>query len=327
VAETTVAEFARRPPPDLAREVRRLCDLKRAVILAHNYQVAEVQEVADHLGDSLQLAELARATDAELIVLCGVRFMAETAKLLNPDRKVIIPSLAAGCPMADTISAEDLRAFKAQHPGLPVVCYVNTTAEVKAGSDVCCTSANAVDVVAAVPGDTVLFVPDRNLAAYAAAKTGKHVIAWEGHCYVHSMFVREDVELARAEHPGVPVVVHPECAPDVIGAADFVVSTSGMVRLAKEHDRLVIGTEVGLIDLLNREHPSKQFFPLSAFATCRGMKATNLPRLAWALTEERYEVSVPADVIDGARRALERMLELTGGRGRPGAVPETRRRG
>jgi len=308
---STLAEFAAMPRAELVRSVLRLKAEKRAVVLAHNYQTAEVQEVADHLGDSLRLAQLAAETDADLIVLCGVRFMAETAKILNAGRKVIIPSLAAGCPMADTISVAGLRAFKSAHPGLPVVCYVNTTAEVKAESDVCCTSANAVEIAAAIPGDRLLFVPDRNLAAYVAAKTGKTVIPWEGHCYVHSMFVPEDVVLARAEHPGVPVVVHPECPPEVTRAADFVASTGGMAKLALEHDRLIVGTEVGLIDRLNREHPSKRFYPLSAFATCRGMKATDLPRLVWALTEEQYEVTVPEGVLAAARRSLDRMLALT----------------
>lgn len=302
----------------LQSEVRRLKAEKRALVLAHNYQVGEVQEVADHLGDSLTLARLAAGTDARLIVLCGVRFMAESAKILNPDRRVVIPSLTAGCPMADMITVEQLREFKAAHPGVPVVCYVNTSADVKAESDVCCTSSNAVAIVNAIDADRVLFVPDRNLASYVASKTAKTVIPWHGHCYVHNLFAPEDVALAREQYPGVPVVVHPECPPDVIAAADFVASTDGMVKLAAEYDELIVGTEIGLVDMLNRLNPAKRFHPLSPFAVCRNMKEITLARLVWSLTEERHEIVVPPGVLAGARRALTRMLELSGGGGAAG---------
>jgi len=303
--------YAAMPVEELTRRVRELKAEKRAVILGHNYQVPDVQVVSDYLGDSLQLAQLATRTDAELIVLCGVRFMAESAKILNPARRVIIPSLDAGCPMADMATAEEVVALKQQHPGVPVVTYVNTSAEVKAVSDVCCTSSNAVRIVEAVEGDTVIFVPDRNLGSYVASKTGKDIILWEGHCYVHNMFVPEDVELARGEHPGVPVVVHPESPPDVVARAEFVASTGGMMKLAREHDELIVGTEIGLVERMNREFPEKHFYPLSAFAVCRNMKMTDLPRLAWALEHEEYEVTVPENVRVGAERALARMLELS----------------
>ncbi len=303
-------------------EVRRLKADKGALILAHNYQVGEVQAVADHLGDSLKLARLAARTDARLIVLCGVRFMAESAKVLNPDRKVVLPSLTAGCPMADMITVEELRAFKAAHPGAPVVCYVNTSADVKAESDVCCTSSNAVAVVNALDADRVLFVPDRNLASYVASKTTKTVIPWNGYCYVHNLFTPEDVALARAEHPGVPVVVHPECTPEVVAAADFVASTDGMVRLAALHDELVVGTEIGLVDMLQRENPAKRFHELSPYAVCRNMKETTLARLAWSLTEERHEITVPRGRARGrgaGAQAHARALRRGGsGRTRPG---------
>jgi quinolinate synthase len=326
MVETELAKLEAMPREHLQSEVRRLTTEKRALILAHNYQVREVQEVADHLGDSLKLAREAARTDARLIVLCGVRFMAESAKILNPDRKVVIPSLTAGCPMADMITVEELREFKRAHPGAPVVCYVNTSADVKAESDVCCTSSNAVAIVNALDADRVLFVPDRNLASYVASKTTKTVIPWRGHCYVHNLFVPEDVALARVQHPGVPVVVHPECPPEVVAAADFVASTDGMVKLAAEHDELVVGTEIGLVDMLNRMNPAKRFHELSPFAVCRSMKEITLPRLVWSLAEERHEIVVPPDILAGARRALRRMLELSGeegpaGRPGPGASP------
>jgi quinolinate synthase len=321
MSEAELARLEAMPREDLQSEVRRLKVEKRALVLAHNYQVGEVQEVADHLGDSLKLARLAAGTDARLIVLCGVRFMAESAKVLNPGRKVVLPSLTAGCPMADMITVEQLREFKAAHPGAPVVCYVNTSADVKAESDVCCTSSNAVAVVNAIDADRVLFVPDRNLAAYVASKTAKTVIPWRGHCYVHNQFVPEDVALAREQHPGVRVVVHPECPPEVIAAADFVASTDGMTTLAAEHDELVVGTEIGLVDMLNRLNPTKRFHYLSPFAICRNMKEITLPRLVWSLAEEQHEITVAPNVLAGAQRALRRMLELSGETrgGRPGS--------
>ncbi|MBM3307164.1 MAG: quinolinate synthase NadA [Candidatus Eisenbacteria bacterium] len=318
-----LGEFAGLSREELQSEVRRLKAERGAIVLAHNYQVREVQEVADRLGDSLKLAREAVRTDARLIVLCGVMFMAESAKILNPDRKVIIPALTAGCPMADMITVEQLRGFKAAHPGVPVVCYVNTSAAVKAESDVCCTSSNAVTVVNALDAEAVLFVPDRNLAAYVASKTDKTVIPWRGHCYVHNQFTPEDVELARREHPGVPIVVHPECPPEVVEAADHVASTDGMVRLAATRDELVVGTEIGLIDMLNRVNPSKRFHALSPFAVCRNMKETTLPKLVLALEREQHEVVVPAGVLEGAGGALRRMLELSGEERAGGAVPGT----
>jgi quinolinate synthase len=235
--------------------------------------------------------------------------MAESAKILNPSKKVILPSLSAGCPMADMITAEELRGFKAEHPGAPVVCYVNTSAAVKAESDVCCTSSNAVRVTESLDADEILFVPDRNLAAYVASQTDKTIIPWDGYCHVHNMFVTEDVVIATAAHPESPVVVHPECPPDVIEMADFVASTGGMVNLAAEHDSLIVGTEIGLIDRLRRDHPGKRFYPLSPFAVCRNMKMIDLPRVVWALDNEEHEITVADDVRIRAQSALARMLE------------------
>jgi quinolinate synthase len=305
----TFEEYARLPEPELMARCEELRRARNAVLLVHNYQVPAVQRVADHLGDSLVLARLGAESDADLIVLCGVHFMAETAKILNPSTKVVLPSLKAGCPMADMISVEQLRAFKAEHPGAPVVCYVNTSAAVKAESDVCCTSSNAVRVVESLGADEILFVPDKNLGAYVASQTGLNVIPWDGFCYVHNMFTPEDVVLATSAHPDALVVVHPECPPEVIEMADHVASTEGMVRLAEEHDSLIIGTEIGLVERLKREFPGKRFYPLSPFAVCRNMKMIDLPRVVWSLDNEQHEIEVPGNVIDGARRALERMLE------------------
>ena len=302
-------EYARMSEPALVARCEELKRARNAVILGHNYQVDAVQRVSDSVGDSLVLAQLGADSDAELIVLCGVLFMAESAKILNPAKKVILPSLSAGCPMADMITAEELRAFKAEHPGAPVVCYVNTSAAVKAESDVCCTSSNAVRVTESLDADEVLFVPDRNLAAYVASQTDKTIIPWDGYCYVHNMFVPEDVVVATAAHPESPIVVHPECPPDVISMADFVASTEGMVNLAAEHDSLIVGTEIGLIDRLKRDHPGKRFYPLSPFAVCRNMKMIDLPGVVWALDNEEHEIVVSDDVRVRAQSALARMLE------------------
>jgi len=302
-------EYARMTEPELIARCEELKKVRNAVVLGHNYQVESVQLVSDHLGDSLVLARIGAESDADLIVLCGVHFMAESAKILNPEAKVVLPSLSAGCPMADMITAEQLRGFKAQHPGAPVVCYVNTSAAVKAESDVCCTSSNAVRVVESLDADEILFVPDRNLGAYVASQTGKNVVPWDGFCYVHNMFVPEDVVVATAAHPGAPVVVHPECPPNIIDMADFVASTEGMVKLAEEHDSLIVGTEIGLVERLKRDFPGKSFYPLSPFAVCRNMKMIDLPQVVWSLDNEEHVIEVPADVLDGARRSLERMLE------------------
>lgn len=296
---------------ELRARIEALKRDKGAVILGHNYQIGEVQAVSDFLGDSLRLAELATEVEARIIVLCGVHFMAESAKILNPGKKVLLPSKDAGCPMADMVTPEELVTFKERFPDAAVVAYVNTSAAVKAESDVCVTSSNAVEVVRALRAERIIFVPDKNLAAYVASKVDKEIIPWEGHCYVHHMFLPEDVALARGEHPGVKVVVHPECPPEVIAGADFVASTGGMMRLAAEHDELIVGTEVGLVERMNREYPDKRFYPLSAFAVCRNMKMTDLPRVAWALDNEQYEIEVPETIRARAERALSRMLDLS----------------
>jgi quinolinate synthase len=293
----------------------RLDELKRrrnAVILAHNYQVPEVQDAADFVGDSLELSRKAAGLEASTIVFCGVHFMAETAAVLAPGKTVLLPEFEAGCPMADMINGRELAAWKARYPGLPVVCYVNTSAEVKAESDVCCTSSNAVAVVNSLASDRVLFVPDKNLAAYVARETGKTLIAWDGYCYVHNRFTPRDVDEARARHPEAEVWVHPECPLDVIERADKVLSTGKMVLEARTTSRreVVIGTEKGIIYRLAKENPAVRFYPARETALCAHMKMTTLDKVLRALETGTFKVEVPADVADRARGAIQAMLEI-----------------
>ena len=303
-------------PADELREriLRRKAELD-AVILGHNYQRVEIQDVSDFIGDSLGLSQEAAETDADVIVFCGVHFMAETAKVLSPGKTVLMPDPRAGCPMADFVTVDALRRLKAEHPDAAVVAYVNSTAEVKALSDVCCTSSNAVRVVESIPsGRPIIFVPDKNLAAYVQEKTGRDdIIAWEGYCYVHDDMVLDELERARAAHPRAKVVVHPEARRELLERADFVTSTSGMVDLAEEHDALIIGTERGLVDRLRQRFPHKTLVPLSGAAICGNMKLNTLAKLAWSLDHGRHEVVLEEGVRAGAERALRRMLDLSGG--------------
>ncbi len=300
---------------DLHARVRELRDERDAVILAHNYQLGEVQDVADFLGDSLDLSRRAAETDAKVIVFCGVRFMAETAAILAPDRVVLLPEPRAGCPMADMIDAESLRAEKARHPGAAVVCYVNTSAEVKAESDVCCTSANAAEVVSRFPADReILFVPDRNLGRNVQLATGRErMVLWPGFCNVHDRIRPEHVERRRAEHPDAAVVVHPECRPEVVALADAALSTSGILRFAAEHEArtLVVGTELGIIHRLQKESPDKVFVPLTEQAVCPDMKVTTLEHLVWALESLEPRVTVEEEVRRRAEVAVRRMTDGT----------------
>lgn len=302
-----------------------------AVILGHNYQRTEIQAVSDYLGDSLGLSQEAAATDADVIVFCGVHFMAETAKILSPDKMVLMPDLRAGCPMADFVTGDSLRQLKAQFPDAAVVTYVNSTAEVKAESEICCTSSNAVEIVNSFPADrTLLFVPDRNLARYAAEKTGRPfvttsdirdpeavepgtIVAWDGYCYVHDDLVLDELAAARKKHPGAKVIVHPEARRELLDQADFVSSTSKMVQIAETHDELIIGTERGLVDRLKQRFPEKTLVPLSGAAICGNMKMNTLAKLAWSLDHLQYEIVLDEEVRSRAATALERMLELSGG--------------
>jgi quinolinate synthase len=292
--------------------IHRLRGERNAVILAHNYQIGEVQDIADYTGDSLGLSQEAARCEAEVIVFCGVHFMAETAAILSPQKTVLLPDAQAGCPMADMITAQELRDWKAPYPGRPVVCYVNTTAEVKAESDICCTSSNAVKVVNSISAKEILFVPDKNLAAYVARQTQKKIIAWDGYCYVHNQILAADVQAAKKEYPEAEVWVHPECRPEVIDLADQVISTGFMVKAARETAaaEVLIGTEVGILHRLRKENPRTIFLPVKDLAFCSNMKKITLIKVLQALEEMKYRIEVPAAIRRKARGAIEKMITL-----------------
>jgi quinolinate synthase len=293
----------------------RIQELKKernAVILAHNYQIGEVQDVADFIGDSLELSQKAAQLKADVIVFCGVHFMAETAVILSPEKTVLMPEIRAGCPMADMIAAEELRKWKQQYPGREVICYVNTSAEVKAECDICCTSANALRVVEAASSDEVLFAPDKNLAAYAARFTKKKVIPWDGYCYVHNNILERHVREKKKQFPDAEVWVHPECRPEVIDLADKVLSTGKMVKQAgvtKKKD-IIIGTETGIVYRLKKENPDKNFYPVMDGAICANMKKINLAKVLRSLEEIKFKVDVPDEISRKARGAIEKMVKL-----------------
>ncbi len=311
----TPLDYAALPADALVERIRARKEELNAVILGHNYQRVEIQEVSDYLGDSLGLSQEAADTEADVIVFCGVHFMAETAKVLSPEKTVLMPDLRAGCPMADFVTGDALRRLQAQHPGAATVAYVNSTAEVKALSDICCTSSNAVRVVESIPEDrTILFVPDRNLAAYAAEQTGReNIVAWDGYCYVHDDMVLEELAAARRAHPEAKVVVHPEARADLLEQADIVTSTAGMVDIAEREEAVIFGTERGLVDRMKKRFPLKTFVPLSGAAICGNMKMNTLAKLAWCLDHRQHEVTLDPSVQEGAARALQRMLDLSGG--------------
>lgn len=292
-------------------EILELKRARKAVILVHNYQRGEVQDIADYVGDSFGLSQMAVEADADMIVFCGVDFMAESAAILNPDKTVVNPAPEAGCPMARMITAEDVRALREKYPGAEVVCYVNSSADVKAESDVCCTSSNAVKVVNSLKGDDVVFVPDRNLAAYAQRFTPKKIHAWHGYCPTHQLITAGDALAARMDHPGAEVLVHPECRPEVIDLADHVFSTDGMIKYARTatHD-LIIGTEGGIIHRLKKENPRIQYYPLSTYALCPNMKMNTLETVRDSLRDIKTKIQVPETIRTRAKRALDRMLEV-----------------
>ncbi|MGD0113127.1 MAG: quinolinate synthase NadA [Armatimonadota bacterium] len=298
------------PRAELAQQIARLKQERKAVILAHNYQLGEVQDAADFVGDSLELSRRATEVDSDVIVFCGVMFMAETAKILNPERTVLIPDPRAGCPMCDMAPVEAVRKRKAELPGVPVVAYVNTTAAVKAEADICCTSANAVAIVNSLPDKRVLFLPDRNLGAWVQRHTNKEVILWDGWCPTHQRILPQDIQRLKGEHPKAVVVVHPECTPDVIDLADEVLSTGQMIRWARESKaaEVIVGTELGLIHRLKIENPGTVFYPVSFLTTCPNMKRITLEKVLWSLQDMKHPVEVPLDTAAAARRAIERML-------------------
>jgi len=292
--------------------ISRLKERQEAVVLAHNYQDAAVQEVADLVGDSLELSRAAAELDCKAIVFAGVDFMAQTAAILSPEKRVVLTVANATCPMAHMIKAKDLRATKLLHPEAGVVCYVNSTADVKAESDICCTSANGVEVVNSMEQDQIIFVPDRNLAAFVARHTSKEIIPGNGFCYAHDQFTADMVREAKAKHPNAVVLVHPECRAEVIDLADAVCSTSGMIREAQASDaqEFIIGTEVGMLHPLRAKMPGKEFHPLFTKAICHDMKKTDLSRVRQALETLEPRVVVPEPVASKARVAIQRMLDL-----------------
>ena len=299
------------------RELKeRLLQLKKernAIILAHYYQRDEIQEVADFRGDSLLLAQKAAQTDADVIVFCGVHFMGESAKILAPDKTVIIPDERAGCPMADMVNVDGLRKLKAQHPDATVVTYINSSADVKAETDIVCTSANAVKIVNSVPTNKVIWVPDKNLGDYVSKKTDKEMILWEGYCNTHDMLTVKDVEEMRAAYPNAQFVVHPECRPEVVKLADFVGSTTAIIKYCRESDcqEFIVGTEDGTGYQLRKDSPNKTFHFATKYLVCPNMKVNNLKKLVRCLENMEPEIYVPPHVADKARQSLERMLQVS----------------
>jgi len=298
---------------EIIEKIAALKRQRRAVILAHNYQIGEVQDIADFTGDSLGLSIEAAKTDAETIVFCGVRFMAETAAILSPEKTVLLPEAMAGCPMADMIDAKQLAELKKRRPAALVVCYVNTTAEVKALSDYCCTSSNALQLVRSLPADReIIFVPDRNLGQYIVDRTGREMILWPGYCLTHARITAEDVAKARATYPDAVVMSHPECNSEVRACSDELLSTGQMLKFAagSARRRFIVVTEIGIIHSLKKANPGKEFIPVSDRAVCPNMKKITLEKVLWSLQDMQYRVTVPEDIRVRARLALDRMLEV-----------------
>ncbi len=296
----------------LTEKVLNLKKTRGAVILAHNYQLGEVQDIADFVGDSLELSQNAAKTNAGVIVFCGVNFMAETASILCPDKVVLLPDIHAGCPMADMITAEELRERKRELPGATVVCYINSSAEVKAESDVCCTSANAVKVIESLDAQEILFVPDQYLGHYISTKTDKKMSFWPGFCPTHIRIQPQYITDLRQEYPQAKVVVHPECRPEVIALADEVLSTGGICRYARQKGvtQMIVGTELGIIHRLRKENPGKKFIPASEQAVCPRMKLITLESVLWSLQEMTHQVKVPEEIRIKAKAGVDRMLEI-----------------
>jgi len=297
---------------ELIEKILLLKQKRNAVILAHNYQRPEVQDIGDFVGDSLELSRKAAEIKAEVIVFCGVHFMAETASILSPGSRVLLPDAESGCPMADMITAEELVARKKELPGARVVCYVNSSAAVKAESDICCTSANAVNVVRSMGDGEILFIPDQYLGHYVSAKLQRPMVLWPGFCPTHVKIQPQDILSQKAKHPGSVALVHPECRPEVTAVADEVLSTGGMLRYARTAGAgtMIIGTETGILHRLRGENPGKTFVPATAKAVCPNMKKITLEKVLWALEDMKPEVSVPAHVRERARSAVDRMLAL-----------------
>jgi quinolinate synthase len=299
---------------NITKKIQDLKKKRNAVILAHNYQLEEVQDIADYVGDSLGLSLEAKKTRADVIIFCGVFFMAETAAIINPDKTVMMPDAGAGCPMADMITAGQLKDEKKKFPNATVVAYVNSSAAVKAECDICCTSANAVKVVRSLKDSKeILFIPDMYLGNYVSKQVpDKKFIFWNGYCPTHVAILPEDITRLKAEHPEAVVMVHPECRPEVISLADVALSTGGMLAYAKSSQAktFIVGTEIGLIHRLKKENPGKEFLPASKRAVCPNMKLTTLEKVLWSLEEFKEKITVPREIADKARVAIERMLAI-----------------
>lgn len=298
---------------DIIRKIKELKSQKNALLLAHNYQDIEIQDLADYRGDSLQLAMLSAQLKSPLIIFCGVQFMAETAAIINPHSKVILPVKDAGCPMADMIDSAQLREFKKIYPNSSVVCYVNSTVEVKAESDICCTSSNAVQVLQSIPEDkTILFVPDRNLGNWAAKQSGRKVITWDGFCPTHQWgFSPEDISKLRKKYPHHTLLAHPECDPAIVEQADEVMSTGGMMKYVEANDNVIIATENGMTNYLKHIYPQKSIISLSPKAVCPNMRKTHLQDVLTALEHEQHEIIVDEEIARRAKISIDRMLGLS----------------
>jgi len=306
-----IMRFSVQDKEKLIREIQELKKKKRAMILVHNYQLPEIYEVADFIGDSLELSRKAAETTAKIIVFCGVDFMAESAKILNPEKVVLLPVLGAKCPMAGQVKAEKLREIQKKYPDAATVSYINTSAETKAISDICCTSANTIKVVNSLPNKKIIFVPDKNLAAYVSRHTKKEIIAWPGFCYVHQQFIAKEVKEAKKVFPGAEIIAHPECPPEVIDLADYVSSTSQMLAVAKKSKakEFIILTEMGMLERLKQEIPNKKFYTPSA-KVCLQQKKNRLEFVRDALLLERYEILIPEEIRIKAKRVLDKMLTV-----------------
>ena len=303
---------------ELLKKIQNLKQQQNAVLLAHNYQPGEIQDMADFTGDSLGLSIIAAETDADIIVFCGVYFMAETAAILSPEKTVLLPEKLAGCPMADMITAEQLRDLKEKHPGALTVCYVNSPAEVKAESDYCCTSANAVEVVKSLPKDKkVVFVPDKYLGGFVAQKTSRDIVLWPGYCPSHMMITEDDIKTAKARFPDAIVMAHPECTEPVRRISDQILSTGQMLKFVRKSRtrRFIVATEIGIIHTLSKENPDVEFIAASTKAICPNMKKITLEKVLWAMEDlaqasSKYQVKVPDEIRNKARKAIDRMVEI-----------------
>jgi quinolinate synthase len=307
-------KMSREENDSIKEKIQQLKEMREAIILAHNYQLGEVQDIADFVGDSLDLSQKASQTDAKVIVFCGVHFMAETASLLSPDKIVLLPDENAGCPMAEMVTAAELREMKKQHAGASAVCYINTTAEVKAECDICCTSSNALKVVSTLPeGKPILFVPDKYLGSYVSTKSGREFVLWPGYCPTHQRILAKDIVKLKEQYPEAKVIVHPECRSEVVALADVALGTGGMLRYVKESedDAFIIGTEIGMIYRLRKENPLKRFIPATEQAICPNMKLITLEKVLWSLEEMRFRVTVPDRLKDAARETVEKMLNVS----------------